>query len=225
MFIFLIVPALIAGAASIGGGWLANRSARQESARDRTFQSGEAATSRAFAGEQAARQMRFQERMRNTEWQAGIADMEAAGLNPAIAYGRGGATSPAGASASGAAGSGSRANQQDYITPGVSSTLQYKRTTAEIAAIKAGINKTKAETEAVRGRPGRILEPAVSAGTMSMRDLFSERTLGILNYEAGSSAKQVFEATKRAVQRLKAQVGRAVRGAATIGPNLTRRRR
>lgn len=72
---FPLVP-LIAGAASLAGGWLANKGNKNEAEKNRDFQ----------------------EHMSNTAVQRSIDDIRKAGLNPALAYDRS-ASSPTGTSA------------------------------------------------------------------------------------------------------------------------------
>ncbi len=97
--------AAISSGASLVGGIFGNIARRKESARNR----------------------KFQERMRNTQWQAAVADMEAAGINPALAYSQGPAASPGG----------SMAQQLDVVSPAVSTGLQAARLKEDLGLVKA----------------------------------------------------------------------------------------
>lgn len=103
-----ILPALVLGGLSFAGQMSAN-SANRDIA--------DAATASNAAEAQKNRD--FQERMSNSSYQRGMADMKAAGLNPLLAFSQGGASTP-----SGSTGSAATAHMENALAPAVNSAVQ-----------------------------------------------------------------------------------------------------
>lgn len=164
------LPSVISGAASVFGGSRANRAARMEAERNRSFQ----------------------ERMRNTAWQASVEDMRAAGLNPALAYSKGPAASPGG----------SMASQSDAVTPAVSSAQQAARLRKELQLISAQVDKTEAE-----------------AGTALANERIARwRSNFMLGIDLSRNRQPIMELTEAEIRKAQAEAEKSVFMGQTLKP-------
>lgn len=131
-----IIAAGIGAAGSLAGGMINSAGAADRNAM--SWQ--QMQMQQQFAAEQAQKQMDFQERMSSSQYQRGMADMRAAGLNPMLAYSQGGASSPSGAM--GSAGGANFENAMEGLGQGVTSAGQLGRATADLMLTKEQINNT-----------------------------------------------------------------------------------
>lgn len=104
-----------------------------------------------FNAEQAALQRDFEERLANTAYQRQVADLKAAGYNPALALGAGGAYTPAGAVASAHGGRYfDNTKGFEFVGNAILQALGLGIRTAQTASMIA-LNQTKGALNTVRG--------------------------------------------------------------------------
>lgn len=129
-----------------------------QAALNRAFQQQSAERAMQFEKEQAKVAMDFSERMRDTQYQSAVKDLQKAGLNPILAYQNLNSSAPSGVSASGVAASGSQASSSGS---NISSALKIDKSdilSAIVSMFLAKENNSAAMDRAVLSNVLRIFD-------------------------------------------------------------------
>lgn len=184
------------------------------------YNSAEAVAGRRWSAGQAQKQRSFQERMASTSYQRAVGDLDAAGLNPMLAYMKGGAATPGGSMPSGGTASVGTPSGASASSPGMARMEKFNMAGAAIATakglqevrnLKAGEDLTKAQTSEVASKEIQNLSSAKQADAtvteISQRITnMQEQVAEIREHVKESRTRQSLNAASEALTEMKTEV-------------------
>lgn len=142
------------------------------------------------SAKQAELNRQFQERMSNTAYQRGVADMQAAGLNPMLAYSQGGASTPSGAQST-------YYNSSAELGRGFQAIPQNAVALAQVQNVRAQTEKAEAEADlaSAQAQESRARAPTYQENILVSRATVERLKAEIpkLQADADLSSQQMFK--------------------------------
>lgn len=155
-----------------------------------------------FSSAQAAANRDWQERMSNTSYQRGMADMRAAGLNPMLAYSQGGASVPNGATATYPGAVGAQYRMADASISSAEAAVQQADTATRIG--NSTVEKIKQEVANLQSVNDQVKAITLNLG-QEYQNLVKE---GYNKTEAGNLLRAQIERIRAEIPKINSDVWR-----------------